>query len=63
MAQKRRRQKKAQRKYLTLSQRSVGVIYMLLAILGFFALGYLGDLLANVFRLLVGDLSLVLSVY
>lgn len=55
MAQKRRRQKKAQRKYLTLSQRSVGVIYMLLAILGFFALGYLGDLLANVFRLLVGD--------
>ena len=41
------------------SERMVGVILALISLLGIFHLGYLGILITNVFRLIIGDASLV----
>jgi len=64
---KRKRTKKSNWQHFLQSKHFYGGIFVLLALLGYFSLGYIGVLFANVFRLFVGDafqiLILVFGLY
>ncbi|WP_409021456.1 DNA translocase FtsK [Dellaglioa sp. P0083] len=69
MAQKKKRKKRTTKKTVQykFSKNIIGVIFLLFGIFGVLALGYLGTLFANVFRLFVGNTYqfalLILGVY
>ncbi len=57
---KRKRSRKSNWQQFLQSKHFLGGIFVLLALLGYFSLGYIGVLFANVFRLFVGDAFQVL---
>ncbi|WP_412990078.1 DNA translocase FtsK [Pediococcus siamensis] len=59
---KRRRSRKNEWQKIIQSKNFLGGIFVLLALIGYFSLGYIGVLVANVFRLLTGDTFQVLLV-
>ncbi|KRN89063.1 DNA translocase FtsK [Ligilactobacillus ceti] len=54
---KKRKSRTRKRKKTEISERIIGFVFIILSILGFFKLGYLGITIRNVFRFFIGDVA------